>query len=767
MGSKRGFVSTLGLAALLACGSDVLQPPTVKPPEGKPPAQQQNHAPIITSSCPAEIDEHNYYECRIQAHDPDGDVINYNFEGPSWLSISNNLVYGNSPEVQKDSIFPVKIKVSDGKLITEQKYDLTVKNIYNVYVLNQTQINTINSVKDSVISFSQPLNLINKGDIIGIPITPQTPNGFIGEVTDFSADKKTIKTTQATLEQMVDSASISYSQELSPSNVQHFESLPGISMAPSTTDAFKFMIKIKDVVLFDLDRNLDTKGDQLIANGDISFNTSFNFDLGIKRFKLEKLLLQNTTNGIADVALNSDISGFASLGQITIAKYYFPPIILGYLPPPTPMPIIVLPKLEVNIEINPTKVNPIGIKLKQEASLTAKLGYNRDWFYSADFSNKFDYSLFYPGGEWGLGVFAGPSLDLLLYGVAGPFTSVLAGVKFTSQTGNWKLYGGLRAFAGANVKVLGKKIVSYAKNILDYEKLLAEGSGSSGETEEKILFRSMKENDFTDYDGLYLINTNGFNPKKIPNSSDIAYASWSPDGKRIVFHAKKNNNSDIYVMDLDGSNLKRLTYNVEDDFFPTFSPDGKEILFVSYKRTSYPQYNGLRIWIMNSDGTNQREIKTPYPYGQHDFASWSPDGKKIIYSVQGTNDGCSICIINKDGTQPTTLVRRSSLDNHDGYFPFWSPDGSKVLFETFKDENREVYVVNSDGSGIKNLTNNPAFDAHPSWSRDGKFVLFVSDRESGYNTDIYIMNSDGTGQRKLFGNSSYNSDPFWSPVPIK
>ena len=86
------------------------------------------------------------------------------------------------------------------------------------------------------------------------------------------------------------------------------------------------------------------------------------------------------------------------------------------------------------------------------------------------------------------------------------------------------------------------------------------------------------------------------------------------------------------------------------------------------------------------------------------------------------------------------------MSNRDGSFS-WSPDGRRIAFVSDRDGNDEVYVINVDGSGLRNLTRNPARDGHPAWSSDGRTIGFVSNR--GGNRDIYVMNADGSGQRNL------------------
>ena len=79
--------------------------------------------------------------------------------------------------------------------------------------------------------------------------------------------------------------------------------------------------------------------------------------------------------------------------------------------------------------------------------------------------------------------------------------------------------------------------------------------------------------------------------------------------------------------------------------------------------------------------------------------------------------------------------------------PAWSPDGRKLAFVSDRDGNSEVYVMNADGSGQRSLTRNPAYDADPAWSPDGRKLAFVSNRDGSYG--VYVMNADGSGPRRL------------------
>ena len=91
----------------------------------------------------------------------------------------------------------------------------------------------------------------------------------------------------------------------------------------------------------------------------------------------------------------------------------------------------------------------------------------------------------------------------------------------------------------------------------------------------------------------------------------------------------------------------------------------------------------------------------------------------------------------------------------------WSPDGRKIVFVSDRDGNLEIYVMNADGSGQRNLTRHPGYDSDPEWSPDGRKIAFATKREG--NFEIYVMNADGSGQHNLTRNPAPDRFPVWSP----
>ena len=137
------------------------------------------------------------------------------------------------------------------------------------------------------------------------------------------------------------------------------------------------------------------------------------------------------------------------------------------------------------------------------------------------------------------------------------------------------------------------------------------------------------------------------------------------------------------------------------------------------------------------------KAETPPVTGRIAFTS-DRDGNREIY------------VMNPDGTGQTRLTSNPAEDA----FPAWSPDGSKIAFASDRDGNEEVYVMNADGSEPRRLTYNPTFDGWPAWSPDGSKIAFTSYRDS---PEIYVMGADGSNQTRLTRNSAWDEYPVWSP----
>jgi len=231
--------------------------------------------------------------------------------------------------------------------------------------------------------------------------------------------------------------------------------------------------------------------------------------------------------------------------------------------------------------------------------------------------------------------------------------------------------------------------------------------------------------------------------------------SPSPDGKRLVYISDLSGKEQLFTMNIDGSTSMQLTRDDADHEDPAWSPDGTRIAFV--------QISGghNRIAVMRSDGGGV-EVLTPSEQNTI-HPNWASDSRRIIYC---TNDDlqppkkntAEIYCVDLT-TKKVTPIITAGINTYGS----WSPDMRHIAFrKIIGDENSEVFLANSDGSNLRNLTNNPFFDGWPAWSPDGKQIAFASNRR-GHGYQIFVMNADGTNVRLVANTEGRGTAPRWSP----
>lgn len=297
----------------------------------------------------------------------------------------------------------------------------------------------------------------------------------------------------------------------------------------------------------------------------------------------------------------------------------------------------------------------------------------------------------------------------------------------------------------------------------------------NGELDGKIVFESNRDCESFICEGLsiYSMDADGTNLLQLTDLASYDKSpQWSPDGSLIAFSSDRTSEKDIYIMNTDGSSQTNLTSdsggesveNYSDiDGHPAWSPDGTLIAFKSFR------LGNAEIFVMNSDGSDIRRItNTPTEDGS---PAWSPDGSRIAYSeVWGVR--ANLFIINADGTNRIQLTDVRDKGESDGC-PAWSPDGTKLAFARFgdadweagEDRDVELFIMNPDGSDQTLVI---ADAGCPTWSPDGLLIAFGSRREGdpNENTDIFVINRDGSGLTNITNTPSIRElFPHWTSAP--
>ena len=258
---------------------------------------------------------------------------------------------------------------------------------------------------------------------------------------------------------------------------------------------------------------------------------------------------------------------------------------------------------------------------------------------------------------------------------------------------------------------------------------------------------------------------------------DDGQPAWSPDGRRLAFKTAQFGSNQLAVMDADGTNERLLTRTFRfSEGQPGWSPDGSLLV---YRRTpENPLVQDGDIWVLDIEASavdptqpvTHQVLAMP---GDERYPTYSPDGTKIAFRhgddlVEPSGDE-EIYVMDADGTNVRRLTDNADFDSA----PAWSPDGRQIAFENapaatlqpgVEPQEKDIYVMDADGTNVRRLTDSPGLDEGPVWSPDGTKVAFSSARDG--QQEIYVMNADGSDQRRVTDNPARDESPDWQGLPF-
>jgi Tol biopolymer transport system component len=245
---------------------------------------------------------------------------------------------------------------------------------------------------------------------------------------------------------------------------------------------------------------------------------------------------------------------------------------------------------------------------------------------------------------------------------------------------------------------------------------------------------------------LYIVRPNGGKVQRLTNDRIVAASpTWSPDGEEIAFATTIG--TGLYKLKRGATKLTPLTNSNPSvfDYYPAWSPDGQWIAFVSRHLLE-----GTVLFRVKADGSVQEPLITEELSGP---LSWSPDGQWIAFSsLQDNAHEWGIHTAHFDGSD----VR--SVTTMPGESPAWSPDGKQIAFVT-----GNIFLVQENGSEMKQITNLPGVVGFQAWSPDGQWIVFTY--QEGKFTQLFKTRKDGSDLQQITHMNCNAMMPDWIKMP--
>ena len=254
---------------------------------------------------------------------------------------------------------------------------------------------------------------------------------------------------------------------------------------------------------------------------------------------------------------------------------------------------------------------------------------------------------------------------------------------------------------------------------------------------------------------MYKVDFDGANVKKLTDEQSVILSpDWSPDGRSIVYTSYKDHNPDLILLDPNGRHRRPLLRLPGINSAPAWSPDGTKISLVLSKDSN------SEIYVLNRW---RKLIRLTRHFNIDTSPTWSPDGTKIAFTSDRSGTGRPQIYIMDANTGDRTGVTRITFQSRYNDNPAWSPDGDKIAYTSLIQGRFQIKIYNPETRETTDVTSGPGSKEEPTWSPDGRFLAYRLTR--GRQSSIHIKRVGGKKSRQLTFLPKGGVSPTWSPYP--
>ena len=278
--------------------------------------------------------------------------------------------------------------------------------------------------------------------------------------------------------------------------------------------------------------------------------------------------------------------------------------------------------------------------------------------------------------------------------------------------------------------------------------LVRQMTGKSGVAHTQIAFI----NDQSGHKEIYLIDYDGENLRRLTDDRSInLLPRWSPEGRTLVYTSYKRGNPDLVELNLDKGATRVLSDRQGLNLPGGFSPDGSQLV-VTISAQKNPN-----IYQLDLGDLSVKPLTTHF--GVESSATFSPDGTQVAFASDRSGNP-QIHLMDLTTSRTRRITRLNWCDS-----PSWSPSGEWIVFagRANNKDPMDIFIVDVTGSHIRQLTHGEGSNEDPGWSPDGRFIVFTTTRGEKRRRKLYVMDADGSAPRLLADVPGNSFTPSWSP----